>query len=181
LSKLSAFAARFRPLLGAICLLAASVPAHGGGPADAGQVKAAFILNFLKFVEWPSAGARTPITVAVVGDEAFGTVLAKAAAGQSHNGRPIEVRSAARVADAGDAALLFIGASQVRNLPSILRETEGRPVLTVGDTDGYGEAGVILNLYTFDQRVRIEANTTAAARAGLRLSSQLLRLARIVG
>jgi hypothetical protein len=69
----------------------------------------------------------------------------------------------------------------VRNLAAILRETEGRPVLTIGDTDGFAQAGVILNLYTFDQRVRIEANTTAAARAGLRLSSQLLRLARIVG
>jgi hypothetical protein len=180
-SKLSAFAARFRPLLGAICLLAATVPAQGGGPADAGQVKAAFILNFLKFVEWPTAGPRAPITVAVIGDEAFGAVLAKAAAGQSHNGHPIEVRNAARAAETADAKLLFIAASQVRNLPSILRETEGRPVLTVGDTEGYGQAGVILNLYTFDQRVRIEANTTAAARAGLRLSSQLLRLARIVG
>ena len=181
LPKLSAFAVSFRLLVGAVCLVSATASAQGGGPADAGQVKAAFILNFLKFVEWPTAGPRAPITVVVVGDDGFGAVLTRAAAGQTHNGRPIDVRTAARVADAGDAQLLFIAASQVRNLPSILRETEGRPVLTVGDTEGYGQAGVILNLYTFDQRVRIEANTTAAARAGLRLSSQLLRLARIVG
>ena len=182
--SLPSVAVRFRALIvGAICLLAVMPPVQAGdGQADADQVKAAFIISFLKFVEWPTRGPRpAATTVAVVGDEAFGAVLQRAAAGQSHNGHAIDVRVAARAGEAADAQLLFIGSSQVRNLAAILRETEGRPVLTIGDTDGFGQAGVILNLYTFDQRVRIEANTTAAARAGLRLSSQLLRLARIVG
>ena len=65
--------------------------------------------------------------------------------------------------------------------PGCCASTEGRPVLTVGDGAGYGAAGVVLNFYISDTRVRFEANTTAAARAGLQISSHLLRLARIVG
>ncbi len=63
----------------------------------------------------------------------------------------------------------------------LLRQLEGRPVPTVGDGTGYGTAGVVLNFYASDSRIRFEANTTAAARAGLQISSHLLRLARIVG
>jgi hypothetical protein len=183
--KLPTFAVGVRTLVaGALCFAAVISPAQGRdvGPADAAQVKAAFILNFLKFVEWPDpVTPGAPITIAVVGDEELGAVLTKTATGQSLHGRTIEVRPTAHVADRAQIHLLFIGGSQVRNLSGILRTVEGRPVLTVGDTAGYGHAGVILNLYTFNQRVGIEANTTAAARAGLRLSSQLLRLARIVG
>ena len=183
--KLPTSAVGVRTLVaGALCFAALFSPAQGRdvGPADAAQVKAAFILNFLKFVEWPDAATPgAPITIVAVGDDELGAVLTKAATGQSFHGRTIEVRPATRVADAAPVHLLFIGGSQARNLAGILRTVEGRPVLTVGDTEGYGHAGVILNLYTFNQRVGIEANTTAAARAGLRLSSQLLRLARIVG
>jgi hypothetical protein len=151
--------------------------------ADAGVVKAAFIINFLKFVEWPSGNVapRTTLTVAVLGDDAFHAVLSRAASGQSVQGRTVSVRAVNEIGETQDAHLIFIAGSQSRNLPAILREVEGRAVVTVGDTDGYAQAGVMLNLYTFDQRVRIEANATAAARAGVRLSSQLLRLARIVG
>ena len=164
--------------------VAAPAPARvAAAQADAGVVKAAFIINFLKFVDWPATdGAPQPaLTVAVLGDDAFHAVLARAAAGQSVQGRTVSVRAIRRISDAHDAQLIFIAGSQARNLPAILREVDGRAVVTVGDTDGYAQAGVMLNLYTFDQRVRIEANATAAARAGVRLSSQLLRLARIVG
>jgi len=77
--------------------------------------------------------------------------------------------------------LLFIGETERPNLQGLLRHLEGRPVLTVGDGQGFGSSGVILNFYVSDKRIRFEANTTAAARAGLQLSSHLLRLARIVG
>jgi len=79
------------------------------------------------------------------------------------------------------AHLVFIAASEQRQLPAILRELEGRGVLTVGDTPGFAESGVVLNLVMKDQRVRFEANAAAAARARLRLSSHLLRMARMVG
>ena len=75
---------------------------------------------------------------------------------------------------------MFVGSSQARRLPAVLRAVTDATVLTVGDTDGFARDGVAINLYTFDNRVRIEVNGTAAARAGVRLSANLMRLARIV-
>jgi hypothetical protein len=155
------------------------------GQSDARHVKAAFVVNFVKFVEWPDSFLRpapAPVVVAVLGDSEFGAILAAAAKAQPRTERPITVVSVSRLEDIrGGTHLVFIAASEGRRLPGILRAIEDTPVLTVGDTDGYAQAGVVLNLYTFDQRVRIEVNTTAAARAQLRLSAHLLRIARIVG
>jgi hypothetical protein len=151
---------------------------------DDQQVKAAFVLNFLKFVTWPEApGAPdAPIDVVVLGADDLAKAIAQASAGQQIGGRAVAVRSVRKSGDIGATPqLLFIAASERDRLPVLLRQFEGRPVLTVGDGNGYGTAGVVLNFYTSDSRIRFEANTTAAARAGLQISSHLLRLARIVG
>jgi hypothetical protein len=157
-------------------------PSRAAAQFDDHQVKAAFVLNFLKFVTWPAAAPDTPIEVVVLGADDFAKALTQASAGQQIGGRVIAVRAVRRAGDVGAAPhLLFIGASERDRLPVLLRQFEGRPVLTVGDATGYGSAGVVLNFYTSDSRIRFEANTTAAARAGLQISSHLLRLARIVG
>jgi hypothetical protein len=151
---------------------------------DDHQVKAAFVLNFLKFVTWPQAAAANgaPIEVVVLGADDFAKALEQASARQHIGGRAIAVRAVRKAGDIGATPqLLFIGASERDRLPVVLRQFEGRPVLTVGDASGYGSAGVVLNFYTSDTKIRFEANTTAAARAGLQISSHLLRLARIVG
>jgi hypothetical protein len=149
---------------------------------DDEQVKAAFVLNFLKFVTWPAEGADATVDLVVIGDDALARVLAQAAARQQIGGRPIVVRAARQAREIGaPPELLYIGASEKDRLPVLLRQCEGKPVLTVGDGAGYGAAGVILNFYVSDTRIRFEANTTAATRAGLQISSHLLRLARNVG
>ena len=148
------------------------------------QVKAAFLLNFLKFVTWPEPQGTpgAPIEVVVVGNDELARALEQAAAGQAIGGRPIAVRAVRPSREIGSAPhLLYIGASERERLPVLLRQCEGKAVLTVGDGTGYGAAGVVLNFYVSDTRIRFEANTTAAARAGLQISSHLLRLARIVG
>jgi hypothetical protein len=152
-------------------------------PVPAGQMKAVFVVNFLRFVDWPAshlAPAPAPIVVAVLGDRAFIEELRAYASGQSVSGHSIEVKAVDRPQDARGSHLLFIGASESANLPAILEVAETSALLTVGDTDGYARAGVILNLYTADQRIRIEANPAAATRTGLRLSAHLLKIARIV-
>jgi uncharacterized protein DUF4154 len=154
------------------------------GEASELEVKAAFLLNFLKFVEWPPnrlADPAAPYVIAVIGEDALGATLVGATSGKTVGTRPVQVQIAARTSEALNAHLVFIAASEQRQLPAILRELEGRGVLTVGDTPGFAESGVVLNLVTQDHRVRFEANTGAAARARLRLSSHLLRIARIVG
>jgi YfiR/HmsC-like len=154
------------------------------GTASELEVKAAFLLNFLKFVEWPAdrlPNPTAPYIIAVMGEDALGATLVGATIGKTIGTRPVQVQVAARTSDISSAHLVFIAASHQRQLPTILRELEGRGVLTVGDTPGFAESGVVLNLVTQDNRVRFEANTAAAARARLRLSSHLLRIARIVG
>jgi hypothetical protein len=165
-------------LLSLIC-----APSRVTAQFDDQQVKAAFVLNFLKFVTWPApATPDAPIEVVVLGADDFAKAITHASAGQQIAGRAVVVRRVRRAGDIGGTPqLLFIGATERDRLPVLLRQFEGRPVLTVGDASGYGSAGVVLNFYTSDSRIRFEANTTAAARAGLQISSHLLRLARIVG
>jgi hypothetical protein len=170
-------------LIALLFVLAPAGRAAAGQPVDASQMKAVFVVNFLRFVDWPASQlgpAPAPFVVAVLGDRAFIDSLRDYAAGQSVSGHSIEVKSVERPEDARGAHLLFIGSSEGANLPAILKIAETSTLLTVGDTDGFARAGVILNLYTVDSRIRIEANPAAATRTGLRLSAHLLRIARIV-
>lgn len=158
--------------------------AQGPDPTRSSRhVKAEFVASFLNFVEWPAAKLGTApaqVIVAVLGDPDFATLVREAAIHRPVGNRPISVQAILEPDKARDAHLVFIGSSQARRLPAILRSLSNASVLTVGDTDGFAQEGVAINLYTFDKRIRIEVNTTAAERAGLRLSANLLRLARIV-
>lgn len=181
--RLSDRAALLVALITLPCLLASAGQRVAAQPVDAGQLKAVFVVNFLRFVDWPPANvapAPAPLVVAVLGDRTFVENLRDYAASQSVSGHAIEVKSVDRPEDARGAHVLFIGGSESANLPAIVKIAEASALLTVGDTDGFARAGVILNLYTVDQRVRIEANPSAASRTGLRLSAHLLRIARIV-
>jgi len=162
----------------------AGTPTPCAAQPSALEVKAAFVLNFLKFVEWPSdrpLAPAAPFVIVVIGEDPIAGTLRASTAGRTVGTHPLIVRTAARADDGMSAQLVFIPQSQRGQLPSILRALDGRLVLTVGDTPGYAESGVMLNLIVEGQRVRFEANTAAAARAGIRLSSHLLRIARIVG
>jgi hypothetical protein len=169
-----------------LALALAGTPNHADGGserADSREVKAVFLINFLSFAEWPSAKLGPPpakLTIAVLGDPSFVPLVEKAATGRTVNGRTVAVLAVDTPEQAIAAHLVFIPSSHARRLPATLRALEGAPVLTVGDTDGFAEQGVAINLYTFDNRVRIEVNSTAAARAGVKLSANLMRLARIV-
>ena len=171
-------------LVAAAALALVELPTVHAGQASEQDVKAAFVLNFLKFVEWPPG--RVPaqgaaFIVVTIGQDAFSATLARACASQRVLDRSVVIRAAQPGSDLSEAHLLFITTGERQRLPAILRAVEGKPVVTVGDTPGFGQSGVMLNLLVQDEHVRFEANTSAAARAGLRLSSHLLRIARIVG
>ena len=163
--------------------LLAGAPTSTAVQASETQVKAAFLVSFLKFVEWsderrPLPGE--PFEVAVLRDEPFTTIVGAVAVEHRIGGRSVRVRLVQRPDDAVGAHLIFVPASERLQLPSILRELEGRDVLTVGDGAGFAQSGVMLNLVVAEQRMHFEANTAAAASAGVRLSAHLLRVARIV-
>ncbi len=119
--------------------------------------------------------------MAVLNDEPLARALEAAAAGQEVEGRGIAVQVVSSAAAARGAHLVFIGAAEERRLAALVQQLSGWQVLTVGDTPGFGQAGVMLNLFFANQRVQFEANTAAADRAGIKMRSALLRLARIVG
>lgn len=151
-----------------------------GQPSET-ALKAAFVVNFLKFVEWPHAAPGTPLILVLVGDSPIAAALKDGTTGLQIGGRPVHVRTAKGPVDIDDADAVFICATEHQQVPAILRHIDRRSVLTIGDTEGFGASGVVLNLVMQDQKVRVEANTAAAARARLRVSAHLLRLARIVG
>ena len=170
-------------LLALACVGTPHQAAGASDRADSREVKAVFLINFLSFAEWPAAKLGAPssrLTIAILGDPSFAAVVQRAAAGHAVNGHAIAVQAVETPEEAASAHLVFIASSHARRLPATLRALAGATVLTVGDTNGFAQDGVAINLYTFDNRVRIEVNSTAAARAGVRLSANLMRLARIV-
>jgi hypothetical protein len=138
------------------------------------RVKAAYLFNFAKFVEWPGAAAIGPITICVAGRNVFGESLTETVSGESANGRPFTVRVI--LEPEPGCHILFVprGAAAV----AYLRASQGTPTLTVGESPGFIEQGGIVNFTLEGANVRFEISSDAAERAGLRISSRLLRLAR---
>jgi hypothetical protein len=153
-----------------------------GEPAPEYDVKAAFLYNFAKFVEWPGdafPGPASPIVFFVFGPDPFGDAL-KSLKGKTANGRPIVIRYAATLGELERCHLLFVSASERANLPKILQATKDWNVLTVGDVDGFARDGGIINMVKEESRVGIEINLEAAQRSRLIISSKLLALAKIL-
>ena len=138
------------------------------------QVKAAFLFNFLKFVEWPPAAADAPWVIGVLGHDPFGPSLDETVRGKMVNGRRVEVRRYDKLADVKDCNILFIGRSDY--------ERTGIPVqpglLTVGEAPGFLKAGGAISFYLEDNHVRFEIRPVVARSANLHVSSQLLKLGR---
>lgn len=144
------------------------------------QIKAAFILNFANYVDWPDGAlSRDTITIGILGQDPFDGAL-DSLGGKTVGGRRVHIRRYDEPEEAAGANILFIGTSGRKSLPRILRAVRGRPILTIGDSKGFVDAGVMINLVVLRKRVGFEVNLTAAKRAGLLVSSQLLKLAREV-
>jgi uncharacterized protein DUF4154 len=152
-----------------------------GPPAGEYEVKAAFLFNFAKFVEWPEAAlpADGTFVIAVLGADPFGHALDDLE-GRVVLGRRIVVKRWRDLGELAACQLLFVSASEDERLGDVLRAVASRPVLTVSDGDGFAERGVMINFRTRDRRIRFEINLERAETAGLKMSSQLLKLAALV-
>jgi hypothetical protein len=163
-----------------LCIARISVAATGGEY----QVKAAFIYKFATYVRWPAtagADANAPFVIGVLGKDPFGSALNEVVRDQSVQGRAILVRRVARIEEALRCDLVFVSSSERDNLHEIFAALRGVPVLTVSDVDRFAEQGGMIGLVTTeDNHIRFNINKAAIERPGLRASSQLLHLARIV-
>jgi hypothetical protein len=139
------------------------------------QVKATYLYNFVKFIEWPGQPAG-PLNICVAGRNPFGTVLDDLLANETINGRP--VRSRVILEPDPGCQVVFVPSGAAAT--AYLRAARGAPVLTVGEESDFIELGGIISLYLDSNNVRFTINPSAAERAKLRISSRLLTLARIV-
>ena len=144
------------------------------------KVKAAFIYNFAKFVEWPAqklGGDRTPIVIGVLGPNPFGDELENALKGREINGRGIVVRQFDDAEGAKTAHLLFVSVNDETKLRKALKEYG---VLTIGQSESFTRNGGIIT-FTFEHdKLGFEINVSAAEQAGLKISAQLQKLAKSV-
>jgi hypothetical protein len=146
------------------------------------SIKAAFLLNFGKFIEWPpppSGASPAFLDICILGKNPFGDAL-NSISEQAIQSRKVKVSSVNSVKDIHmiqNCDILFISRSEKEKVPEILRITDGYPILTVADQNGLAKLGVIINLITIDDKVRFEINLRSAKKAGFKLSSQLLKLA----
>lgn len=143
------------------------------------QLKAVFLYNFAKFVEWPSEAfsePTSPFVIGVDGDNPFGPYLEEAVRGKSIESHPFVVRHVRLIGDARKCHILFIANSERRRAADLLNGIRGEPVLTVSDLDQFLELGGIIQFYMEGKKVRFQINNDAAKHAGLKISSKLLQL-----
>jgi len=147
------------------------------------QVKAAFLYNFAKFVEWsPEAmpNANAPLILGVVGEDPFGPVLEETIKGKTANGHPFVVRRFRKEENASGCQILFTSSSNQTYIRSLLASLKGSSVLTVGETESFLRLGGIINFTLEENKVRFKINVAAAERNRLKISSKLLSVAKVV-
>lgn len=180
-STLNLFPTRWRHLLLAAWLACwvAWPAAHAmAAPASEYDVKAAFIYNFAKFVDWPGR-VGGEIRLCVIGRDPFGGIL-DSVKGRPVQDRKLDVRYLDSAANLAECQMAFISASQDKNLEKIVSQARSHGVLVISDNEGYAKRGAMINLYVEDGKVRFEINLSSIEASGLKVSSKLLSLARLV-
>jgi hypothetical protein len=158
---------------------------RGGRPANAQEdsqpteyeIKAAFIFNFAKFVEWPAAAfpkASSPIIVGVLGENPFHDALDRTIKSKTIDEHPVIIRQFRAATDVTNCHILFISSSEKARLPQIVKQLNGRSVLTVGEMPGFTETGGMINFVLEGSKIRLQINNDAAINAGLKISAKLL-------
>lgn len=146
------------------------------------QVKAAFIYHFAKFVDWPAEplALHQPFVIGILGRDPFDGFIDEVVSGKSVRDRPIIVKRFSKIEEASGCQILFVSSSEGEGVVRLLKQLDRAPILTVSDIDRFAELGGMVQLVMDENRVRFAINLAAVERTGLKPSSQLLKLARIV-
>jgi hypothetical protein len=168
-------------LMLAVAIASITVSQTHAQSANEYQVKAAYLYNFAKFIEWPPGAfdaGGAPFVVGVMGDDPFGSTLDQAISGKSVNGHPLMLKRMKWGQNLRGCHILFIGSSEKMRLSQLFDSLKGANVLTVGEIDRFGQRGGIITFVMEDDVVRFEINTSVAEQSRLKVSSKLLALAR---
>jgi hypothetical protein len=149
-------------------------------PAPEYDVKANMLLHFTRYVKWPAetfSGPDSPVVIGILGHDPFGDIIDETVAGRTSDGRPVKISRFRSINDVKDCHLLFISYYERRRQKTYLSRLAGQPVLTVGESDGFLEAGGGINLLIVKDRVKFEVNRRDTLKVGIRVSSRMLQLA----
>lgn len=166
-------------LLAVLISLGPSGPARAVSVAEEYELKAALLYQFTKYVSWPDSGAG-PVSICVLGDDPFGTALDTALADKTAKGQPIVARRIQSASAGAGCRILFVSRSEQPRLEATLAALADHATLTVADMAGFPARGGMINLKVVDERIKLEINPDNAERAGLKIRSELLRLAELV-
>lgn len=147
------------------------------------QVMAAFLFNFARYVEWPKDAFDTgdaPVMICMLGSADFREIVSQTVSGKTVDDRPFEVNQTSNLLETGGCHILFIGRDFKKSHGATIAALGRTSVFSVADQEGFAEAGGIANFYRAENRIRFEINPGAAKKAGLKISSRLLRLAKVV-
>jgi hypothetical protein len=161
-------------------LLLVAAPLLLADPLDEHQVKAAFLYNFTKFVEWPAdrLGGADPIVIGVYGRNRVCDELHDVVRERKVNGHDVLVKEVREIADAKSVHALYIGADEDDRVREVLPSIRGAGVLTVGETARFAQQGGMIVFVREGDKLRFQINAESAEQSGLKIGSQLLRLAR---
>ena len=183
------YAMRWRSVVGAIALatagcglLAPLFVAAQPTPLSEQQLRAAYVLNFIRYTDWPERAfhaPNAPLVVCTLGDHQGSAALA-GIAGKTIRGHTVQLRPVASADEARICHVLFVSETEARRFVGTLRALQHLPILTVSEADSFVDAGGMIGLVHIDNRLQFEVNLDGVQQAQLKASSQLLRLARSV-
>lgn len=151
-------------------------------PPSEYQVKATFLFNFTRYVQWPATSFETtqsPFVIGILGHDPFGPYLKETVAGENVHGHPIIIQKYSEVDEIKNCHILFINISQPSKLESAMQAVSKKGVLTIGDAGNFMQKGGILKFYDAEGKIKFEINPERAKAAELTISSQLMKLAKI--
>ncbi len=169
---------------GLIVLLALVFSKARGQQYTEYDLKAAYVYNFSKFVEWPNSvfdNHKSPFVITVFGDNPIVPVLHKALNSKHIKGRDIKIRVIYSVQDIGHTHILFVSRNYQALVGDIINSSQNKPILVVGDVvENFCQAGGIINFTPKSSKYRFEINYQSAQNSKLKISSKLLALSRII-
>jgi len=147
------------------------------------QLKAAFLFNFAQFIKWPPnafTNVGAPFCIGILGDDPFGSTLDETIQGEAISNHRLIVERSQRIEDLENCQIIFVCRSEEGHVGEILSQVDTKPILTVSDAENFAHDGGDIDFYISSGKVRFEINPQAALRCGLKISSQLLSLGKIV-
>ena len=146
------------------------------------KVKAAYLYNFAKFVEWPEDTFKDPLLplgICIIGDDPFGDAI-DVIKDKNVKGKKLAIKQSSRKSELTGCHILFISPSENNNLSGILKIIKNKHILTVSDMNKFAQRGGMINLKQVKDKIRLEINHEAAKQSGLKMSSKLLKIAEVI-